>query len=133
MAAKSVHPLLSSIAWWCLDHLSEDAPLLVGVLPGEQTVELQHIELCPDDPIADLAQLAAPAPWEAIVVVWAPSVDPIACQHSPAVIAHAVDRRGNSHTEFASGARSAGGGRILVARLDTACRAVLGLDACVLL
>ena len=132
MAARSVRPLLSSIAWWCIDHLSDDAPLLVGVVPGEQTVELQHIDLCPDDPIADLAQLAAPAAWKAIVVVWAPSAAPVACQHSPAVIAHALDRRGNSHTELARGVGSAGGGRILVARLDAACRAVLGLDACVL-
>jgi hypothetical protein len=132
MAAKSVRPLLSSIAWWCVGHMSDDAPLLVGVVPGEQTVELQHIDLCPGDPIADLAQLAAPASWEAIVVVWAPSAVSVVCQHSPAVIAHALDRRGNSHTEFSPGVGSAGGGRILVARLDTACRAVLGLDACVL-
>jgi len=89
--------LLRPLATWCLDTFGEDAPMLVGVRLGPDAVHFQPIQLGEDDPLNDLAGLAAPSDWDVAVVV-APA-------HSTelphgGVVAHAVDRDGSSATEL---------------------------------
>lgn len=90
--------LLQPLANWCLDTFGEGPPMLVGVVFGGVTVTFHAVELDEADPVGDLAELAAPDPWDVLVVVAATST--IDGAFSTGVVAHAVDRFGASATEL---------------------------------
>ena len=72
--------------------------MLVGVVLGDAKVQFHAVELAEADPIDDLADLAAPDPWDVLVVV--ASTAEIDGRLGHGIIAHAVDRFGASATEL---------------------------------
>jgi len=113
------HPLLAGIPTWCLHALPADGPQLVGVIPVGGAISLQIIELDGDRPLADLASLAAPPPWQILAVT---------CSIGTLSIAHAVDRNGHRSTEL--GQTDALPVALLAAidRLHELCCGVFGLE-----
>lgn len=90
--------LLQPLASWCLDTFGEGPPVLVGVVLGDANVRFHAVELDEADPIDDLADLAAPDPWDVLVVV----ASTVTMNGTPGrgIVAHAVDRFGASATEL---------------------------------
>lgn len=98
--------------------------MLIGVVLDAANVRFHPVELGEDDPIDDLADLAAPDPWDVLVVVAATSDVDSHMRHG--TIAHAVDRLGGSATELdeSCGRRRslrAHGGRLHDACLELFC------------
>jgi hypothetical protein len=90
--------LLRPLASWCLDTFGEGPPMLVGVVLDAANVRFQPVELGEDDPLDDLADLAAPEPWDVLVVI-AATAD-VDAHMRRGTVAHAVDRHGGSATEL---------------------------------
>lgn len=97
--------LLRPLTAWCLDTFGEGPPMLIGVTLHRSSVTFHPIELDDDDPVADLAGLAAPDPWDVLVIL-APATE-LGGGRLEGIIAHAIDRFGSSATELdeASGRR----------------------------
>lgn len=90
--------VLRPLALWCLDTFGEDSPMLVGVRLAAKKVHFHPIALSEEDPLTDLAGLAAPHDWDIVVVV--AQTAELDSPHSGGTIAHAVDRFGGSATEL---------------------------------
>lgn len=90
--------LLRPLAAWCLDTFGEGPPMLIGVVFGESNVVFQPVELDEHDPIDDLHTLAAPDPWEVLVIVV--TTTQLGTRPSDGVVAHAIDRFGSAATEL---------------------------------
>lgn len=93
--------------------------MLVGVILGGDQVRLEPIELDETDPINDLADLAAPERWDALVVV----AETVALDTTlgRGTVAHAVDRftmSATEHDEWCGRRRSL---RLIRGRLHDAC------------
>lgn len=112
-------PLLRPLAAWCLDTFGEGPPMLVGVILGEVNVRFQPVELRESDPIDELADLAAPDPWDVVVVV-ADTTD-LEIDLRRGTVAHAVDRLGASATELDEWCGRRRSLRVLHGRLHDAC------------
>ncbi len=89
--------VLRPLALWCLDTFGEDAPMLVGIQLADEHVRFHPVQLS-DDPLDDLAGLAAPSDWDVAVVV--AHTETINSQRLSGTIAHAVDRFGSCATEL---------------------------------
>ena len=111
--------LLRPLATWCLDTFGGGPPMLIGIVLGEENVRFQPVELGPDDPVDDLADLAAPEPWDVIVVV--AETAEIESVPQPGTVAHAVDRHGSSATELDEWCGRRRSLRLVRGRLHDAC------------
>lgn len=112
-------PLLHPLARWCLDTFGEGPPMLVGVVLGDDTVRFQPVELDEVDPIDDLADLAAPDPWDVLVVI--ASTAEIDGSSAAGTVAHAIDRYGASATELDEPCGRRRTLRLIRGRLHDAC------------
>ena len=117
--------LLRPIALWSLDTFGDDAPVLVGVDLGHPKVSFHPIFLEFDDPIDTMAGLIAPDTWDVIVVI-ADALD-VSARQIEGVIAHAVDRWGNTATEIDQYCGQRRPLRAVGGRLHDACLELLGI------
>ncbi len=99
-------PLLRPLASWCLDTFEGLDPLLVGIEFRHDTMALHPVHLDPIDPLQDVATLAAPDSWSAIVLL----IDVIHASVAlrqwisiSGVLALAADRTGEVAGELDSG------------------------------
>ena len=90
--------LLRPVAQWCLDTFGDDAPMLIGVAMGPDKVSFHPVQLSCDDPLTDLAGLAAPIDWDVVVAV-VPTRD-VDAPYGDGILAHSADRHGASATEI---------------------------------
>ena len=117
--------LLRPIALWSLDTFGDDAPLLIGVDLGHPKVSFHPVFLDEDDPVDNLADLIAPDTWDVIVVL-APARS-VSSQRSQGVIAHVVDRAGQTATELDQSCGQRRPLRSFGGRLHAACLELLGI------
>ena len=99
-------PLLRPLASWCLDTFDGLDPLLVGVEFRDDTMALHPVHLDPIDPLQDVASLAAPDAWSAIVLLIDVIHASVALRHwisISGVMALAADRTGEIAGELDSG------------------------------
>ncbi|NNC79743.1 MAG: hypothetical protein HKN94_06265 [Acidimicrobiales bacterium] len=124
---NAAHSMLAPLASWALNTLDATPPKLIGVELGDDVVSMQVIELEANDPLGDLANLAAPDSWSAIVVLAEATAcrlgTPAAARHVQ--LAHAVDRLHHGATEYRSRSGTTASIRASLGRLDELCRGLI--------
>jgi len=125
--AGAPHSMLAPLASWALNTLDANAPKLIGVEIRADVVSMHIVELDIHDPLGDLAQLAAPDEWCAIVVLAEARAfrlgTPAAARHVQ--LAHAVDRHHHGSTEYRSRSGTTASIRSSIGRLDELCRGLI--------
>lgn len=111
--------LLDAVTGWCLDHLPDDPPHLVGVSLNSRSVSFSILELLADDPLADLNSLAAPDHWDLAVIVCSSSK--LKQSDGRVRLAHAMAREGATFTEIRSTSGPSISMRNAVGAIATAC------------
>lgn len=117
--------LLRPIALWSLDTFGDDSPVLIGVDLGHPKVSFHPVFLDVDDPVDNLADFIAPETWDVVVVV-AEARD-VSSHRSHGLIAHAVDRAGETATELDQYCGQRRPLRSFGGRLHDACLELLGI------
>lgn len=90
--------LLRPIALWSLDTFEQNTPVLIGVEFTSPKISFHPVVLAESNPFDTLAGLLAPPTWDVLVVV-IDGFDLVSRVRS-GVIAHCVDRSGQSATEM---------------------------------
>jgi len=90
--SAALHP----IANWCLDTFGEGYPMLIGVSFAAEHVNFHPVELWEGDPLSDLESLIAPASWDVVVIV--ATTEQFNHRAAGGIVAHAVDRAGQTAT-----------------------------------